>query len=82
MTREYKNYFDWYKETQDKWQKKTHSIYPDGIPDDVFVYFMTMYLYSGDKYRNNLNKLQYILKKYSKRYRREKFVKNNCSAIS
>ena len=73
MNRLYSNYFDWYKETQTKWYKKTHSIFPDGIDDDVFIYFMEMYLYKGDPNLNKLNKLKYILKKYSSRYKKERF---------
>ena len=75
INRLYKNYFDWYKETQDAWKKKTNSMYPDGIDDDVFVYFLEMYLFKGNDKLNHLNKLKYILKKYSKRYRRERFFK-------
>lgn len=74
MNKLYKNFFQWLKETNVACYKKhPNCIYSPGIEDDVFVYFLEMYLYKGDPNINHINKLKYILRKYSKRYRRERF---------
>lgn len=77
MTKLYKNFFEWYKEECDKWYKENpHCMCNCGIDDDVFIYFVEQYLYKGDKYTNDSEKLITILKKHSSRYRKEKFYLN------
>ena len=70
----YKNFFQWYKEACKEWDKEhPNSMYSPGISEELFIYFIIMYLYKGDKYANDSEKLRYILNKHSKRYKKEKF---------
>ena len=70
----YKNFFQWYKEECKAWNKEhPNDMYSPGISEELFIYFIILYLYKGDKYVNDVEKLIYILNKHSKRYKKEKF---------
>jgi len=72
----YRNFFQWYKEERAKWDKEhPHDLYDCGISNEMFKYFILEYLYNGPITASDYSKLVDIFKKYSKRYRREKFVK-------
>lgn len=72
----YSNFFEWYKEEHEKWEKEhPDDLYDCGIDDATFRYFIMHYFYDGNTSMNDYNTLVTIFKKHSKRYRREVFWK-------
>ena len=68
----YNNFFEWYKEEKNKWNRKhPHDLYDCGIEDNLFKYFILQYLYKGPIVETDSKKLEKIFKRYSSRYKKE-----------
>ena len=71
----YNNFFEWYDKEQRAWSNDhPNSLYGPGISNELFIYFILLYLYKDKKFStNNVYQLKSILRKHSKKYRKEKF---------
>ena len=73
----YKNFFEWYKEEHEKWKKENpNDMFDCGISKEIFKYLILLYLYKGPITASDYEKLKWILKHHSSRYKKEVFYAN------